>query len=199
VIRALFLAVMIRNGTEGPMSGGGANSAHEPGARQDTMSTPARPFMRTIVALRRITFLAGGAVALAFVLGFVLVPAQVRSRTRRSTANAEGIVALTGGAARISDAIRAPRRGPRPPAADHGREPGDPYGRAPRDLLRQYQQLFGCCIQVGIGEAERKTRAGGREKAQHGTMDPEFARVTIESETILHSLIGARIFPVSCR
>src|SRR3979411_2753391 len=92
-------------GTEGPMSGGGANSAHEPGARQDTASAPARPFMRTIVALRRITLLAGGAVALAFALGFVWFLTQVRSLDVALDRNAEGIVALTGGAARISDAI----------------------------------------------------------------------------------------------
>src|SRR3981081_1866368 len=93
-------------GTEGPMSGGGANSAHEPGARQDTMSAHARPFMRAIVALRRITFLAGGAVALAFALGFVWFMAQVPGPDAALDRNAEGIVALTGGARGATARVR---------------------------------------------------------------------------------------------
>jgi uncharacterized SAM-binding protein YcdF (DUF218 family) len=134
-------------GTEGPMSDGGANSAHEPGARQDTTSAPARPFMRTIVALRRITFLAGGAVALAFALGFVWFLAQVRSPDAALDRNAEGIVALTGGAARISDAIELLAAGRGHRLLITGVNPATHTGELAR-LAPQYQQLFGCCIDL---------------------------------------------------
>src|SRR3981189_1603411 len=134
-------------GTEGPMAGGGANSAHEPGARQDTLSAPARPFMRTIVALRRITLLAGGAVALAFALGLVLFLTQVRSPDVALDRNAEGIVALTGGAARISDAIELLAAGRGHRLLITGVNPATHTGELAR-LAPQYQRLFGCRIDL---------------------------------------------------
>src|SRR3954453_3099859 len=134
-------------GTQGPMSDGGGNSAHEPGARQDIVSAQSRPFMRTIVALRRIMLLAGGAAALVFALGFVWFLAQVPRPDPALDRNAEGIVALTGGAARISDAIELLAAGRGHRLLITGVNPATHTGELAR-LAPQYQQLFGCCIDL---------------------------------------------------
>jgi len=129
------------------MSGGGANSAHEPEARQSTTSAQPRPFMRTILAFRRMILLVAGALVLGFALGFIWFLARVPSPDAALDRNAEGIVALTGGAARISDAIELLAAGRGHRLLITGVNPATHTGELAR-LAPQYQRLFGCCIDL---------------------------------------------------
>jgi len=129
------------------MSGGGANSAHEPEARQSTTSAQPRPLMRTILAFRRMILLVAGALVLGFALGFIWFLAKVPSPDAALDRNAEGIVALTGGAARISDAIELLAAGRGHRLLITGVNPATHTGELAR-LAPQYQRLFGCCIDL---------------------------------------------------
>jgi uncharacterized SAM-binding protein YcdF (DUF218 family) len=160
---------MMGKGIEGPMSGGEANSAHEPAATQGATSAPQRPFVRTIVALRRIALLAGGGAALGLVLGFLGFLARVPAPDAALDRRAEGIVVLTGGAARISDAIELLAAGRGHRLLITGVNPATHTVELAR-LAPHYEQLFGCCIDLDhsavntIGnaiETRRWTRARG--------------------------------------
>ena len=104
--------------------------------------------MRTIVALRYVILLAGGALACS------------RSRSASSGSwrgcraedaaldrNAEGIVVLTGGAARINDAIELLAAGRGHRLLITGVNPTTHTGELAR-LAPHYERLFGCCIDL---------------------------------------------------
>lgn len=88
-----------------------------------------------------------GAAALAFCAGF-LVFAAVASQPASSTDTADGIVALTGGEARIDEALRL--------LADHRAKRLLISGVNPRTtrsalerLTPEYTPLFDCCVDIG--------------------------------------------------
>jgi uncharacterized SAM-binding protein YcdF (DUF218 family) len=152
------------------MPGGGAHSADEPAATSGAVA-PARPSLlaRAAAALRLLVLLAIGLGTLALVLGFVWFLARVQGDDAAPDRKAEGIVVLTGGAARINDAIEllAAERGRR--LLITGVNPTTHSAELAR-LTPRYRKLFDCCIDLDhsavntIGnavETRRWTRARG--------------------------------------
>src|SRR5690349_12898683 len=86
------------------MPGGEAHSAEEPAARN---GAPARrgAFARAVAALRALIVLGIALGTLALGLGFLWFLARVPGEDAGLDRKAEGIVVLTGGAARINDAV----------------------------------------------------------------------------------------------
>ena len=125
------------------MCGGEANSAQQRAGRD---SSP-RPLLRLITTLRRITVCAGGAHVIAFALGFVWFLSHVPRPEAALDRRAEGLVALTGGAARIIDAIELLAAGRGQRLLITGVNPATHTGELAR-LAPQYQRLFGCCIDL---------------------------------------------------
>ena len=123
------------------MPGGGAHT-EEPAA-------PARrgAFARAVAALRTVVLLGIGLGTLALALGFVWFLDRVPGEDVALDRKAEGIVALTGGAARITDAIEllAAERGHR--LLITGVNPTTHTAELAR-LTPQYRKLFNCCIDL---------------------------------------------------
>jgi uncharacterized SAM-binding protein YcdF (DUF218 family) len=148
---------------EQPMPGEAAHS-EEPAA-------PARRgvFARAVAALRTLVVLGIALGTLALALGFVWFMDRVPGEDPGLDRKAEGIVVLTGGAARINDAIEllAAERGHR--LLITGVNPTTHMAELAR-LTPQYRRLFDCCIDLDrsamntIGnavETRRWTRARG--------------------------------------
>ena len=151
------------------MSGGEANSAQE-GAAGDSRA-PARTgaLVRTAAVLRVGILAVLGLGVLAFVVGFVWFLMRVPDENASADRNAEGIVALTGGALRINDAIELLAAGRGQRLLITGVNPITHSAELAR-LTPQYRKLFGCCIDLDhsaintIGnavETRRWTRARG--------------------------------------
>ncbi len=123
------------------MAGGEAHS-EEPAA-------PARrgAFARAVAALRTLIVLGIGLAALALALGFVWFMDRVPADDAALDRKAEGIVVLTGGAARINDAIEllAAERGHR--LLITGVNPTTHTAELAR-LTPRYRKLFDCCIDL---------------------------------------------------
>jgi uncharacterized SAM-binding protein YcdF (DUF218 family) len=130
------------------MPGGEAQSAEEPAATNGA-AAPARrgPFARAVAALRSVILLAIVLGTLALALGFVWFLSRVPGEDAALDRKAEGIVALTGGAARINDAIEllAAERGSR--LLITGVNPTTHRAELAR-LTPQYRKLFDCCIDL---------------------------------------------------
>jgi uncharacterized SAM-binding protein YcdF (DUF218 family) len=130
------------------MPGGEAQSAEEPAATHGA-AVPARRgrFARAATALRSAIVLAIVLGTLALALGFVWFLARVTGEDAALDRKAEGIVALTGGAARINDAIEllAAERGGR--LLITGVNPTTHRAELAR-LTPQYRKLFDCCIDL---------------------------------------------------
>jgi len=130
------------------MPGGEAQSAEEPAAT-DGAVPPARrrPFARAVTALRIVILLGIVLGTLALALGFVWFLSRVQGADVALDRKAEGIVALTGGAARINDAIEllAAERGRR--LLITGVNPTTHTAELAR-LTPQYRRLFDCCIDL---------------------------------------------------
>ena len=151
------------------MPGGGAHS-EEPAATNGAVApAPRSLFARAVTALRRLIVLGIGLGAIAGVLGFFWFLARVPAEDVPPDRKAEGIVVLTGGAARINDAIEllAAERGHR--LLITGVNPTTHRAELAR-LTPQYRKLFACCIDLDrsamntIGnavETRRWTRARG--------------------------------------
>jgi uncharacterized SAM-binding protein YcdF (DUF218 family) len=148
---------------EQPMPGDAAHS-EEPAA-------PARrgAFARAVAALRTLIIAGIALGTLALALGFVWFMDRVPAEDAAPDRKAEGIVVLTGGAARINDAIEllAAERGHR--LLITGVNPTTHTAELAR-LTPQYRKLFDCCIDLDrsamntIGnavETRRWTRARG--------------------------------------
>jgi uncharacterized SAM-binding protein YcdF (DUF218 family) len=132
------------------MLGGEAHSAREkPGALPAATPGTARrgALARAITALRYGILLVIGIAAIGLALGFLWFLARVPSEDAGPDRKAEGIVVLTGGAARILDAIELL-------AAGRGRRlliTGVNATTSSGELARQaphYERLFGCCIDL---------------------------------------------------
>jgi uncharacterized SAM-binding protein YcdF (DUF218 family) len=125
-------------------------SSNDEGARPvRPLETPAR---RSFVA--RVFRRLGGAaaiialvVALAFPLGFLWFVSQISTREVALNRNADGIVVLTGGASRVSDAFEllASKRGRR--LLITGVYPATNRGEISR-LMPEYERLFTCCVDL---------------------------------------------------
>lgn len=130
------------------MPGGEAQSAEEPAATTGA-AAPARRgrLARAVTALRALILLGIVLGTLALALGFVWFLSRVQSEDMALDRRAEGIVALTGGAARINDAIEllAAERGQR--LLITGVNPTTHRAELAR-LTPQYRKLFDCCIDL---------------------------------------------------
>jgi uncharacterized SAM-binding protein YcdF (DUF218 family) len=160
---------MMGDGDQEPMSGGEANPAHEPASTNGTAPARPSPLMRAVAALRRGILLTIGVAALGLVLGFIWFLARLPNEDAAFDRKAEGIVALTGGAARVLDAIELLAAGHGQRLLITGVNPTTSSGELAR-LAPHYQRLFGCCIDLDhsalntIGnavETRRWTRARG--------------------------------------
>lgn len=103
--------------------------------------------MRLASAVRIVGY---GAViaALALVAGFAYFTAQIPKQNTGSVGNADGIVVLTGGASRITDAVRLLSDGHAKRLLITGVNPGT----SRHDLHRHIpdsEPLFDCCIDIG--------------------------------------------------
>src|SRR5262245_1196242 len=151
------------------MPGGEAHSTEGPAA-------PARrgALARAVTALRTLILLGIGAGALALALGFVWFLDRVPGEEAGLDRKAEGIVVLTGGAARINDAIEllAADRGHR--LLITGVNPTTHTAELAR-LTPQYRRLFDCCIDLDrsamntIGNAV-ETRRWARARGFHSLL-----------------------------
>jgi uncharacterized SAM-binding protein YcdF (DUF218 family) len=158
-----------------PMPGGGAHSADGPGATGGA-AVPARPnpLARAMTALRHLILLSIGLGMLALALGFMWFMARVPAEDAGLDRKAEGIVVLTGGAARINDAIEllAAERGHR--LLITGVNPTTHTAELAR-LTPQYRRLFDCCIDLDrsamntIGNAV-ETRRWARARGFHSLL-----------------------------
>jgi uncharacterized SAM-binding protein YcdF (DUF218 family) len=125
--------------------------------------------LRAAAAVRRAVLAAVVLGALAFGLGFVWFLARVPDDDAAADRSAEGIVALTGGALRINDAIELLAAGRGQRLLITGVNPTTHPAELAR-LAPRYEKLFGCCIDLDhtavntIGnavETRRWTRARG--------------------------------------
>jgi uncharacterized SAM-binding protein YcdF (DUF218 family) len=151
------------------MSGGGADSAYEPAAANG--GAPPRPggLVRALALLRWVMVAALGLAALALGIGFLWFLMRVPTEDTALERRAEGIVVLTGGAARINDAVELLAAGRGQRLLITGVNPTTHSGELAR-LTPPYQRLFSCCIDLDhsavntIGnavETRRWTRARG--------------------------------------
>jgi uncharacterized SAM-binding protein YcdF (DUF218 family) len=111
------------------------------GAAEETRKKARRPRHRILFA--------GAALAVGlFFLGFVLFSAAIERFEVELTSSADGIVVLTGGASRISDAVEllAENRGKR--LLISGVHPTTTPGEIAR-VRPELQRLFSCCIDLG--------------------------------------------------
>jgi uncharacterized SAM-binding protein YcdF (DUF218 family) len=153
---------------EEPMAGGEAHS--------ENPAAPARrgAFARAVAALRTAILLGIGLGTLALALGFVWFMDRVPADDAAPDRKAEGIVVLTGGAARINDAIEllAAERGHR--LLITGVNPTTHTAELAR-LTPQYRRLFACCIDLDrsamntIGNAV-ETRRWARARGFHSLL-----------------------------
>src|SRR5262249_55907878 len=97
------------------MPGGGAHSAEEPAATDGAARARPGRLARAVTALRAMILVGIVLGTLALALGFVWFLSRVPGEDASPDRRAEGIVVLTGGAARINDAIEllAAERGTR--------------------------------------------------------------------------------------
>jgi len=125
------------------MGGGdGTKDAADTSPRQDgTRVSGSRRRMRRVVVVT------GTAAAVALVAGFVSFTARVPNDEVELDRNADGIVVLTGGSSRITDAIEllAAKRGQR--LLITGVNPATNSGGIAR-LVPLYEQMFACCIDL---------------------------------------------------
>src|SRR5215813_7985081 len=151
------------------MPGGEAHSTEGPAA-------PARrgALARGVTALRTLIVLGIVLGTVALALGFVWFMERVPGEDAASDRKAEGIVVLTGGAARINDAIEllAAERGHR--LLITGVNPTTHTAELAR-LTPQYRKLFECCIDLDrsamntIGNAV-ETRRWARARGFHSLL-----------------------------
>jgi len=156
------------------MPGAGAHS--EEAAATSGAVAPARRGLlaRAGAALRRLIVLGIGLGLVAGVLGFFWFLARVPAEEVPPDRKAEGIVVLTGGAARINDAIEllAAERGHR--LLITGVNPTTHTAELAR-LTPQYRKLFECCIDLDrsamntIGNAV-ETRRWARARGFHSLL-----------------------------
>jgi uncharacterized SAM-binding protein YcdF (DUF218 family) len=112
--------------------------------REDASAHPARSRLRLFLTA---LFAGGGLVIVVFVLGFLWFAWRVPREEVALTAKADGIVALTGGASRVVDAIELL-------AAGHGRRllitgvNRTTHSSELARLIPDYQRLFVCCIDL---------------------------------------------------
>ncbi len=118
-------------------------------AHPEESAAPARrgAFARAVSALRTLILLGVALGTLALALGFVWFMDRVPGEDAGGDRKAEGIVALTGGAARINDAIEllAAERGQR--LLITGVNPTTHTAELAR-LTPKYRKLFDCCIDL---------------------------------------------------
>jgi len=130
------------------MSAGEAQIPRMTGAENNMQSGPARsPLGR---ARRPVGFLLAAMVgtgALALVAGFFWFVAGVPEEEIALNRSAEGIVALTGGAARITDAVELLASGRGRRLLISGVNPTTHSSELSR-LVPAYQQMFSCCVDL---------------------------------------------------
>jgi uncharacterized SAM-binding protein YcdF (DUF218 family) len=139
------------------------------GAVSDSPATPTGK--RQTAILRRSVSAAGRALMLlvccAFLIGFAAFVAKVELSEPAQSAKAEGVVALTGGAERISDAVNLLATGHANRLLITGVNQTTTRAEISH-LLPRYRALFTCCVDLGyqalntVGNAA-ETRAWVRE------------------------------------
>ncbi len=130
------------------MPGGGEHSADEPAATNGAVAPARRSAFARAVMLMRYAILLGMVLgALALAAGFASFLARVPTDDAAPDRKAEGIVVLTGGAARINDAVEllAAERGHR--LLITGVNPTTHSAELAR-LTPRYRKLFACCIDL---------------------------------------------------
>ena len=157
------------------MPGDGANSTEEPAATSGAVA-PARrgAFARAVRTLRYLIFTGIVLGMLALGLGFWQFLSRVPGEDAGADRTAEGIVVLTGGAARINDAIEllAAERGHRLLITGVNRTT---HTAELARLTPQYRKLFECCIDLDrsalntIGNAV-ETRRWARARGFHSLL-----------------------------
>jgi uncharacterized SAM-binding protein YcdF (DUF218 family) len=149
------------------MASGEAKSPVEPAAEK--RAARAHAFPRALTALRYGLMLCALAGVVALAVGFVWFVHRVPTDEQPADRTAEGIVVLTGGAARINDAVELLAAGRGQRLLITGVNPTT-HSRELARLTPRYQALFGCCIDLDhsaqntIGnavETRRWTRARG--------------------------------------
>jgi uncharacterized SAM-binding protein YcdF (DUF218 family) len=125
--------------------------------------------LRGFDRMRRLATLAIAVGAIGLFIGFLWFLSRIPQNEMPLERNAEGIVVLTGGASRISDAIELLASGRGQRLLITGVYPGTSSGELSR-LAPRYERLFACCIDLDhaarntIGnavETRRWTRARG--------------------------------------
>src|SRR5262249_29223745 len=139
------------------MLGGRTNSADAPVAGG---TAPGRPsaLMRAVAFLRRGILLTLGVGVLALVLGFAWFLARVPTEETLRGTKVGGIVVLTGGAARILDAIELLDAGRGERLLITGVNPVTKSGELAH-LMPRYARLFGCCIDIDRDAVNTSTNA----------------------------------------
>jgi uncharacterized SAM-binding protein YcdF (DUF218 family) len=156
------------------MLGGGADSAHQPATTGGTAASRPSLLVRAAAGLRRGVLLITGLAVLGLALGFLWFLARLPNEDAAIDRKAEGIVALTGGASRILDAIELLAAGRGQRLLITGVNPTTSSGELAR-LAPHYQQLFGCCIDLDhsavntIGNAV-ETRRWTRTRGFHSLL-----------------------------
>lgn len=124
--------------------------------------------LHALMRMRRLATVAIATGAIGLFLGFLWFLSRVPHEELPLERNAEGIVVLTGGASRISDAIELLASGRGQRLLITGVYPSTSSGELAR-LVPRYQRLFACCIDLDhaarntIGNAI-ETRRWSRER-----------------------------------
>jgi uncharacterized SAM-binding protein YcdF (DUF218 family) len=123
-------------------------------ATEPDNSAPRGRWVRLYWAVRRLVIVGLGSVAVALFAGFLWFLTRIPQEELPLSRNAEGIVVLTGGASRISDAIELLASGRGKRLLITGVYPRTSSGELAR-LVPSHEPLFACC--VDLGHAARNT------------------------------------------
>jgi uncharacterized SAM-binding protein YcdF (DUF218 family) len=137
---------------------GGPDSATERGH-----AAPKCRLMRAFLVARRIAIVVAATIVSALFIGFLWFVSQIPQQEVALARDAEGIVVLTGGASRISDAIELLASGRGQRLLITGVYPRTNSGELAR-LVPRYERLFACCID--LGHAARNTIGNAMETRQ---------------------------------
>jgi uncharacterized SAM-binding protein YcdF (DUF218 family) len=133
------------------------------------------PWMRAYLKLRRIAVVGLGSAAVALFAGFLWFLTQIPQDELTLSRNAEGIVVLTGGASRISDAVELLASGRGQRLLITGVYPRTNSGELAR-MVPKHQALFACC--VDLGHSARNT-IGNAIEARHWIRERGFRSLVV--------------------